>query len=97
LTKPEPPLNVATPMKKTTPTKSKHHLTEDDLTPFVLDSKGNELKVGDVVCDHRWTDYTIAEIISGDVDQPPILKLVRGATFLFPHELTKIEVIEDNE
>lgn len=58
-------------------TKTNYNLTEEDVTPFVLDAKGNELKIGDDVVTDGGATLKINKFIFGDIDQEPMLELVK--------------------
>jgi hypothetical protein len=70
--------------------KTNYFLTEDDVTPFVLDAEGNKLEVGDMVNTAGGIDYRITKIVCGEVDQMPMIQLTK-ITYRSPDEIIKLK------
>jgi hypothetical protein len=70
--------------------KTNYLLTEDDVTPFVLDAEGNKLEVGDMVNTADGIDYRITKIVCGEVDQMPMIQLTK-ITYRTPDEIIKLK------
>lgn len=64
-------------------------LQEKDLTPFVLDKYGKEIKVGDTIRGEGCWDFKVTAIVNGgEIDQEPLLKLEK-VTYRLPSEISK--------
>ena len=64
-------------------------LQEKDLTPFVLDKYGKEIKVGDIITGEGCWEFKVVGIVNGgEIDQEPLLKLEK-ITYRLPSEICK--------
>lgn len=64
-------------------------LHEKDLTPFIIDKFGKQIKVGDIVNGMGCLDFKVIAIIAGgEIDEEPILKLEK-VTYRKPSEIWK--------
>jgi hypothetical protein len=64
-------------------------LQEKDLTPFVLDKYGKEIKIGDTIRGEGCWDFKVVGIVGGgEIDQEPLLKLEK-VTYRLPSEISK--------